>query len=277
MKNIFITIIFLFFFCAGYSQVKSKTTSSKQEVEVKSEKYDLGNIDLVAVLNLSVSYAKAAMQIKNSQGVIGKSNSEINSKSNKDVIEELSEIIQKPKPEDYFQSTQYPYLVDNKEFINMFLNDCSSFGKVRTQFYYRQNMFPIIFTKTENSELTFLVNCIAYDKILNTVETTPRKRASRVLTSMIIPSLKNFKSVFAIPPIKNVAITVVYECKNFLEDRKFALINDSESITAVFPKNLCVEFLSAKITEEELIKKSTFYIIDKDMEGNVKKVDIPIE
>lgn len=133
---------------------------------------------------------------------------------------------------------------------------------------------PIKISNYNITSKLFLIKGIASTDIYNTLRLTSRQRASKIITSRIIPSLKSLKSILN-KEFDYVGMGVVFGSKDFSDKSALALKEDY--VFFIAPKSKIIDFNNNKITEDELIQSADVYISDREMSFDVKKVKIALE
>jgi hypothetical protein len=133
---------------------------------------------------------------------------------------------------------------------------------------------PIKISNYNVSSKLFLIKGIASTDIYNTLRLTSRQRASKIITSRIIPSLKSLKPILN-KEFDYVGMGVVFGSKDFSDKSALALKEDY--VFFIAPKSKIIDFNNNKITEDELIQSADVYISDREMSFDVKKVKIALE
>jgi formylmethanofuran:tetrahydromethanopterin formyltransferase len=133
---------------------------------------------------------------------------------------------------------------------------------------------PIKISNYNVTSKLFLIKGIASTDIYNTLRLTSRQRASKIITTRIIPSLKSLN------PILNkefdfIGFGVVFGSKDFSD--KSALPLKEDYVFFISTKSKIIDFNNNKITEDELIQSADVYISDREMSFDVKKVKITLE
>lgn len=131
--------------------------------------------------------------------------------------------------------------------------------------------------KVSNYNVTsklFLIKGIASTDIYNTLRLTSRQRASKIITTRIIPTLKSLKPILN-KEFDYVGLGVVFGSKDFSDKSALALKEDY--VFFIAPKSKIIDFNNNKITEDELIQSADVYISDGEMSFDVKKVKIALE
>jgi hypothetical protein len=170
---------------------------------------------------------------------------------------------------DKFYIKKYKKEIDTL-FTNMkFLSDgyCTFLGVKNTE-------VPIKISNYNVTSKLFLIKGIASTDIYNTLKLTSRQRASKIITSSIIPSLKSLKPILN-KEFDYVGLGVVFGSKDFSD--KSALALKEEYVFFIAPKSKIIDFNNNKITEDELIQSADVYISDREMSYDVKKVKITLE
>ena len=133
---------------------------------------------------------------------------------------------------------------------------------------------PIKISNYNVTSKLFLIKGIASTDIYNTLRLTSRQRASKIITSRIIPSLKSLKPILN-KEFDYVGMGVVFGSKDFSDKSALALKEDY--VFFIAPKSKIIDFNNNKITEDELIQSADVYISDREMSFDVKKVKIALE
>jgi len=170
---------------------------------------------------------------------------------------------------DKFYIKKYKKEIDTL-FTNMkFLGDsyCTFLGVKNVE-------VPIKISNYNVTSKLFLLKGIASTDIYNTLRLTSRQRASKIITSRIIPSLKSLKPILS-KEFDYVGMGVVFGSKDFSDKSALALKEDY--VFFIAPKSKIIDFNNNKITEDELIQSADVYISDREMSFDVKKVKIALE
>ena len=133
---------------------------------------------------------------------------------------------------------------------------------------------PIKISNYNVTSKLFLIKGIASTDIYNTLRLTSRQRASKIITSRIIPSLKSLKPILN-KEFDYIGLGVVFGSKDFSDKSTLALKQDY--VFFIAPKSKIIDFNNNKITEDELIQSADVYISDREMSYDVKKVKITLE
>lgn len=123
--------------------------------------------------------------------------------------------------------------------------------------------------------ISLIISGVFIDKVYNTLKLTSRQRATKVVTTYLLPALKHCAENFNGSEIKYFGITAVYGSKDALNES--ALATEAEYVALIVPASLIKKFASGEITEDELLKAADIYVSDRDMITGVKKIKITLE
>ena len=248
------------------AQKKAVTKSAvkpvqKTQVEILPEINDFDRVLKIAVMSDKTTW---------SLGVNYKKESYVPIKS-EDVKIFIDSFIVAPKSNecDKFYIKKYKKEIDTL-FTNMkFLGDsyCTFLGVKNVE-------VPIKISNYNITSKLFLIKGIASTDIYNTLRLTSRQRASKIITTRIIPSLKSLKPILN-KEFDYVGLGVVFGSKDFSD--KSSLAQKEDYVFFIAPKSKIIDFNNNKITEDELIQSADVYISDGEMSFDVKKVKISLE
>ena len=167
------------------------------------------------------------------------------------------------------------YIKKYKKEIDTLFTNMKFLGDSYCTFLSVKNVeVPIKISNYNVSSKLFLIKGIASTDIYNTLRLTSRQRASKIITSRIIPSLKSLKPILN-KEFDYVGMGVVFGSKDFSDKSALALKEDY--VFFIAPKSKIIDFNNNKITEDELIQSADVYISDREMSFDVKKVKITLE
>jgi hypothetical protein len=133
---------------------------------------------------------------------------------------------------------------------------------------------PIRFAQKEDG-IVFLVTHIFSDTVFNTLRNTSKTRASKIINSMILPSMPAFHGSFKNTEIKYYGMLVTYGSEDFSE--KDSVFNRRAEILAfVTPRDKCKQFVAGSIIDDEFVNDSEIYLQDRDIKF-FKKVKVTLE
>lgn len=196
-------------------------------------------------------------------------------KKSDDVLNDLSSWLQhKPEEEKKGQIAEYELVLKYQNDLRKLFSPFGLIGSNRGLFLYGNKEIPIRFADI-NGKICLLITRVAIDKVYNTLRTTSKSRAAKVLTSSILPTLNKFYDSFKNTDVAYYSMIISYGSKNFLDESIAKL--KAEALCLVVSKDNCRKFVSGKITENNLLDRSLIFIIDRDMRTGFKRVKIKIE
>jgi hypothetical protein len=145
---------------------------------------------------------------------------------------------------------------------------------IRCKFICNESFIPVRFARKEDGIL-FLVTHISSDYIYNTLKTSAKIRASKVISSAILPSMKDFYVNFRNTDLKYYGMMVVYGSKDFSggDDAGNLKVEIVSLITSALN---CKNFGDGAITDDEFIAVSEIYLRDRDAE-DFMRVKVSLE
>lgn len=141
--------------------------------------------------------------------------------------------------------------------------------------YSKEATLPLQFGLTSDTSLSFIITGTYIDNVYNTLKFTSRQRASQVITSYIIPSIKKIAKSFNGEEIKYFGMTCVYGSRDFSES--ITLSTKPEFIAFLAPMKIINKYIAGDITEDSLIESSEIFVCDRDMIAEIKKIKIKLE
>jgi hypothetical protein len=148
-------------------------------------------------------------------------------------------------------------------------------GQLAEFLYTKPYSIPVNFSLTGDTALTMLISGICIDNIYNTLKLTSRQRATKVITTFLIPQLRVFSKCFPNTDIKYFGFAAVFGSKDFSSTSKTS--TKAEFVSFVVPTGIINKFVSGDITEDELVESSEVNISDRDMIVDVKKIKLVLE
>ncbi len=166
------------------------------------------------------------------------------------------------------------YLLKYKESIDSTFNNMKLIGNSLGQFVYSKNLeIPIRFcTYKDVSKLCFITG-IAVDNVYNTLRLTSRQRAGKVVTEFIIPSIKSMNPILD-KEFDFIGLGAIYGSKDLSD--KYGLIKE-EYIAFIVSCKKARDFITGKITEDELVESADIISSDRDMVIGTKRIKIILE
>ena len=199
-------------------------------------------------------------------------------KSSEEVLKDFNEWLQsKPQEESWIgEITEYNFAIKYKENIKEIVDHFSFIGSERGMFLYNKKEIPLRFAQVENG-IVFLVTGIGSSTVYNTLRTTSKSRASKIISAKILPEIGTFYDFFKDTDIKYYGMTVIYGSKDFSDKSISGLSLKAEVVTLVVSSENCKKFSEGIITEDQLIDLSDIYLKDRDMGFKVKNIEVTLE
>jgi hypothetical protein len=198
-------------------------------------------------------------------------------KTNEDVIKDVGKWLQNrpTKDERIGQIAEYKLMLQYQKNINELFQRMNYVGSDQTgKFLYHEGEVPIRFGLRGNG-LTILVTGVASDGVYNILRLTSRQRAMKVISSMILPSLKYFDDAFQKTTIKYYGMLVFYGSDDFLNKTVFG--PTPEVVAVVVSASNCGRFVRSELSEDDLLKDADIFMGDRDMATGIKKVKLTLE
>lgn len=134
-----------------------------------------------------------------------------------------------------FRNNSRQFIADNKSIIVSYLNNISGFGDSDANMYGFE--LPIDFINF-NGKLAFYQGGVLYENKLNTIKLDANERAKRVVTDLILPSLKNFEPLLK-TNFEYFILSANYLCKDFTNEDMF---DKTEMVSIVIPKQMLIHW-----------------------------------
>ncbi|MFH1010646.1 MAG: hypothetical protein V1784_05365 [bacterium] len=194
-------------------------------------------------------------------------------KSGEDVINALQQRVESDRGT---SMTEKSLVKREMPALTKLMENMSLIGHDLGRFLYADTiLIPVRFAQ-KNSLTTLIITGIASETVYNTLRTTSKSRAAKVVQSMIIPSMPYFVTAFKASKIHRYAMCVTYGSKDFLEGDVYGNLQP-EIVAFVVPANAARRFVKGEITEEELLDASDAYLSDRDLRLDFKKVKLTFE
>jgi hypothetical protein len=134
---------------------------------------------------------------------------------------------------------------------------------------------PIRFCLLDGA-LAILLRCVASEMVYNTLETTPKSRAAKVVESSILPFLNNFNTAFSGSDVRYYGIVVLYGSRDF-SDNADPLNLKPEMVALVVPSEKSREFSGGKITDQQLVDSSVVFVHSRETFTDVQRVKLSLQ
>ena len=152
---------------------------------------------------------------------------------------------------------EYDLVSKYKEGFVRLLDNLKYIGDEEGRFLYGDESIPVGFART-NGSLTLVLSAIASGKVYNTLRTSDKTRASKVVASVILPVIRELTETVPTDQIRYFAIEVCYGSKDFSdEDMPGA---EGEIVITVVPSERAKQFAGASLSREQLLNWSDVYI-----------------
>jgi len=206
--------------------------------------------------------------------------SEYRPKSNEEVLKDFDQwLLSKPNKERWRgEIAEYNFALKYKETIKKIIDRLSFIGSERGMFLCDKSSIPISprFAQGENG-IVFLVTGVGSPTVYNTLRTTPKSRAAKIISSKILPEMQAFYDFFKDSDINYCGMTVIYGSQDFSDKSISGVSLKAEVVTLIVSSDNCKKFVEGVITEDQLIDLSDIYLKDRDMGFNVKKIKVTLE
>ncbi|MDD1778224.1 MAG: hypothetical protein LUQ65_08655, partial [Candidatus Helarchaeota archaeon] len=159
--------------------------------------------------------------------------------------------------------------------IRMLFNRFGLIGSELGRFLCDETFKPIAFAQKPDG-IVFLVTQVYSNKIYNILSTTSKTRASKIISSMILPSMKAFREAFKNTKIKYYGMLVAYGSKDFSKAEYEVLDLQAEVVSLIVSAQNCKKFVEGVLTDDEFVAASEIYSVDRDMR-NLKRIKITLE
>jgi len=191
----------------------------------------------------------------------------------KEVISDIETFISSSEED---KSGMRPYLIKYKEPIDSVFNSMNLIGNSLGEFVYsKKSLPPLRICMYNDTSKIFFITGIAIQDVYNTLKLTSRQRASRIITSYLIPSLKALKPMLN-KEYEYVGLGAVFASKDFSNNS--VLSTKEEYILFVVTAKKAMDFINGKITEDELVEFADIISSDRDMSlAATKKIKITLE
>lgn len=134
---------------------------------------------------------------------------------------------------------------------------------------------PVNFALSNDTNITLVIRGIHLEVVYNTLKLTSRQRATKALTTYIIPSLHKITENFTAQEVPYLAISATYGSKDALDKSVLGL--KSEVLMVIIPTVKAAAFANGSLTEDELVDGMEIYLCDRDMITEMKRVKLTLE
>lgn len=193
------------------------------------------------------------------------------------VILDIDKYLKQPMDTGLQEMTKYKLIKKYRNNLDTLFQGLSLLGadQLGEFFYNRDFSLPFKFALYGDTAMTLLVSGAFIDNIYNTLKLTSRQRATKVVTTYILPTLKSFANNFKGKEIKYFGITCVYGSKDFSSENHNSI--QAEFVAFIAPSKVIKKYVSNDITEDELVDAADVFICDRDMVTEMKKIKLSLE
>jgi hypothetical protein len=196
-----------------------------------------------------------------------------NSEVNADIDRWLDATDLRSRPEHV--RTERQVLLQRRKSVKRLFLDWTLAGRELARFVYSPGLDVPARFATKDGQLSLIVTGLASENVYNTIQLSSRQRASSILQSMILPSLRYFTSAKLDSNVMRYGMCVLYGSKNFVD--RSALNLQPEMLAFIAPADLCRKFVAGEVTEDDLVGAADIYLSDRDSSTDVKKVKLVLE
>jgi hypothetical protein len=206
---------------------------------------------------------------------IGYGKPEYKPKSYRDVEKDLDDWFQKCKTE----KLRKDVIDENILSVKYEANIRKLFRKLRliggelAMFLYADKI-PLGFVKKDN-EVGLLVHGIGSSNVYNTLRTSSKTRAGKIIGSIILPLMNGFQDALGDTVIRHYGMIIGYGSKDFADPYLGGSLKSEVVIFIVSAEN-CRKFSEGVITDDEFINASEIYLQDRDMK-DFKRIRVTLE
>ena len=193
------------------------------------------------------------------------------------VIADIDSFIGCPPASDEAQSviTRYNMIAAYRDNLDSLFTSLTLIGNNFAEFLYLDSSLPISIAQLDNGTVV-IITSVASDMIYNTLRSTARVRAAKVVESMILPSLPKLRRAFESTKVQYVGMMVIFGSKDFSNESS-ALDLEPEAVALIVDMKHCGQFADCKITDVELVGFASIYMRDRDTVAGIKKIGIVLE
>ncbi|HEY2933580.1 MAG TPA: hypothetical protein VGK99_17725 [Acidobacteriota bacterium] len=131
------------------------------------------------------------------------------------------------------------------------------------------------FRYTTIDQVEAIIADLAIGSEFNTIRSTAKTRASKVISTMILPEMEALTESFkATPAVGFFGILVTYGSRDFLSESG----SEPESVCLIVSRDDARGFVKGQITDNELLRRSQIFASDRDTAANnFRRVELKIE
>lgn len=195
-------------------------------------------------------------------------------KSAKYVVQDIDSFLSNPPPEKAKeQINEFSFIKEYQNNLKGFFNELDFINDISGSFLYNDKTeLPIHFALFNDKSITLIISSVYIKHTYNTNELSSKKRASKIITSYILPSLKEFAKHFSDNKIRYFGICCTYGSKDFSNDNE--LDTEPEFLAFIVPAEKIKKYVNLELNEEALVKSAEIFLSDRNMITGLKKIEI---
>jgi hypothetical protein len=255
------TVIMVSFTITLYATSWSFGQGSTKRTTKSPESLDLMSLDVIDVLKVEAALMGTRWEL-----AVGSQKDA--PKSNEGALEDFSKWLKKYETKEESLGLQY------EKNVRKILGNFKLIGNDLGKFVCDSVCGPVRFAQKQDG-IVFLVTNVFSDNVYNTLRTTAKTRASKIIASMILPSMKAFYNSFGTTDIKYYGMVVAYGSKDFSKEGNVLNLR-AEVVSLIVSAQTCKKFVEGIITDDELINASEIYSQDRDVK-HLKRIKVNLE
>ena len=165
--------------------------------------------------------------------------------------------------------------IPNKDKIAKFLSGSHYFGGSTIPYLISDSSFPIV-AYTYSKRRALGINCIASDTVFNTVKLNEYQRASKLITQILFPYVKDLHENLRGSSFEYFIVGLCYGSKNFMEESDVLNLK-SEMLIAIFALKDIKLFIEGQITDQDLIDKSAIDLSGRNDIATSRRIKINLQ
>ena len=178
-------------------------------------------------------------------------------------------------PDSVFSAEEKLFLSKNLEIISNFYSKVTSVGGESAKFKTVHNkkdgfVFPIFRASIFRTDTVIIITGLEYKYIFNKSRTSEQERIDEVLNKVSIPFIFYLKELLKISSVNKFCILSSSQNRDF-SDRFDS--ESSETIALLLSREKIERFISAEISEKELLGESDVFFSNSSADFFVKKIN----
>jgi hypothetical protein len=256
------TVIMVSFTITLYATSWSFGQGSTKRTTKSPESLDLMSLDVIDVLKVEAALMGTSWEL-----AVG--SQEDAPKSNRGALEDFSKSLNEK-----YETKERTWGLKYEKNVRKILGNLELIGDDWGRFVCSSTLTPVRFAQ-KGDGIVFLVTKVFSDNVYNTLRTTAKTRASNIISSMILPSMKAFYNSFGSTDIKYYGMVVAYGSKDFSKEGNVLNLR-AEVVSLIVSAQTCKKFVEGIITDDELINASEIYLQDRDVK-HLKRIKVNLE